>query len=168
VQDVVIRPGRAADAAAVREVIEVAFGRVAEANLVDRLRLHDDTTILVAEIDGEVGGCIVFSRVTAAAGDLRLAGLAPLAIAPFWQGQGVGTLLVEKGLEDCRTRGIDVVVVLGHPGLYGRFGFSAAHARGIACRWVVPEDAFMVKELTPGALSRIRGVVDYRPEFDEV
>ena len=151
-----------------REVIEIAFGRVAEANLVDRLRVHDDTVILVADVDGEVGGAIVFSRVTSQKSDSGLAGLAPLAIAPYWQGQGVGTLLVEKGLEDCVRRGIEAVVVLGHPGFYGRFGFRAAQARGIACKWVVPEDAFMVKELVPGTLAKIRGVVDYLPEFDEV
>jgi len=126
--------------------------------------------VLVATVDGEVAGCIVFSAVDApgASRPLRVAGLAPLAIGPAWQGQGIGTLLMQRGLDDCAARGVEAVVVLGHPGYYARFRFRPAHAHGVACKWVVPEDAFMVRELAPGALDALRGRVDYRPEFDEV
>lgn len=151
-------------------MLVAAFGREGEANLVERLRGDPDTAVLVAIADGELAGCIVFSRVEAPAARraVRVAGLGPLAIAPFWQGQGVGTLLMQAGLEDCARRGVEAVVVLGHPDYYARFGFGPAHARGVSCRWVVPEDAFMVRELAPGALDALRGQVEYRPEFDEV
>lgn len=136
----------------------------------ERLRAHPDTLVLVATVDGELAGCIVFSRVEAPAAlrPVRVAGLAPLAIGPWWQGQGIGTLLMQRGLEACAARGFEAVVVLGHPGYYARFGFRPAHAHGVACRWVVPEDAFMVRALVPGALDALRGRVDYLPEFDEV
>jgi putative acetyltransferase len=151
-------------------VLTDAFGREAEALLVERLRAHPDTAVLVATADGELAGCIVFSRVEApsARRELRVAGLGPMAVGAWWQGQGVGTLLVQKGLEDCARRGIEAVVVLGHPAFYGRFGFRPAHAHGVSCRWVVPEDAFMVHGLAPGALEALAGRVEYLPEFDEV
>lgn len=167
---VLIRPEGPGDAAAARAVLVASFNRPAEAELVERLRCHDDTLILVAEVDGEIAGCLVFSAVTATGSGKRpvVAGLGPLAIAPSWQGQGVGTLLMNKGMEACEQRGIEVLVVLGHPDYYHRFGFRPAHTHGITCKWVVPEDAFMVKELRPGTLSRIAGRLEYRPEFDEV
>jgi putative acetyltransferase len=165
-----VRAEEPGDRAAVHDVLVLAFGREAEANLVERLRGHPDTRVLVADADGEIAGCVVFSLVTAATGgaDLTLAGLGPMAIAPVWQGQGAGTLLLQKGLEACERRGVDAVVVLGHPDYYRRFGFGPAHRHRLSCRWVVPEDAFMVKELRPGALARLRGRVEYLPEFDEV
>jgi putative acetyltransferase len=149
-------------------VLEASFGRSAEADLAGRLRAHADTLTLVAVAGGELAGCVVFSRVRAERSpDVPLAGLGPLGIAPFWQGQGVGTLLIEKGLAASAANGIGAVVVLGHPDYYRRFGFSPAHRYGITCRWVVPEDAFMVKELAPGTLGKLRGRVDYLPDFDD-
>ncbi len=165
--EIVIRTACPADMPALRAVLEMAFARAAEADLVERLCKYPDTVALLAEADGETAGCIVFSRVVHA-GAVQLAGLGPMAIAPFWQGQGVGTLLMQKGMEDCRRRGIDAVVVLGHPDYYRRFGFRPAGEHGISCKWVVPEDAFMVAELRTSALSGVRGRMEYRPEFDEV
>lgn len=166
---IAVREERPGDIAAVRSVVEASFQRAAEADLVDSLRRYDDTLILVAEADGEIAGCIVFSRVVAAGGvSMAIAGLGPMGIAPLWQRQGVGTLLMNEGLDTCERRGIGAVVVVGHPEYYRRFGFSPANVHGITCKWVVPEDAFMVKELRPGALARVTGRVEYRPEFDEV
>jgi putative acetyltransferase len=62
----------------------------------------------------------------------------------------------------------DVVFVLGHPGYYPRFGFIAASRHHIRWERNVPDEAFMVAELLPGALDGLSGVVHYRPEFDEV
>ncbi|ETX07609.1 MAG: hypothetical protein ETSY2_10210, partial [Candidatus Entotheonella gemina] len=61
-----------------------------------------------------------------------------------------------------------VVVVLGHPHYYPKFGFTPSKPHGIEWEHEVPEDVFMVKELQPGALAQTRGVVKYRPEFNEV
>jgi putative acetyltransferase len=73
-------------------------------------------------------------------------------------------VLVRAGLDVCRARH-DLVVVLGHPGYYPRFGFVVAAAHGLTCEYPSPPEAFMVVELRPGALSRARGLVRYRPEF---
>jgi len=165
--EIILRGAQPADAAALHALLAQAFGRESEALLVERLQAYPDTVVLLAEADGELAGCLVFSAVSHA-GHQRLAGLGPMAIAPFWQGQGIGTLLMQRGLGDCAAAGIDAVVVLGHPDYYRRFGFRPAQERGLRCRWVVPEDAFMVLELRPGALAGLRGQLDYRPEFDEV
>ncbi len=90
-----------------------------------------------------------------------------MAVAPDWQRQGIGSLLVPVGLELCRAAGYDLAIVLGHTGFYPRFGFRPAPPLGI--RWEHGADAhFMVMELQPGALAGANGVVRYRPEFDGV
>jgi putative acetyltransferase len=93
------------------------------------------------------------------------AGLAPLAVLPDHQRQGVGSQLVRAGLETCRSRGLSVIVVLGHPEYYPRFGFVPASMKGLEYEHVGPSEAFMVLELQPGVLAHARGVVRYHPEF---
>ena len=94
-------------------------------------------------------------------------GLAPLAVLPEYQRQGVGSRLIEAGLEACRARNAGVVVVLGHPAYYPKFGFVRASTQGLAYTHPGHEEAFMVLELQPGALAHTRGVVHFRPEFDQ-
>ena len=64
-----------------------------------------------------------------------------------------------------RGSGFEIVVVLGHPDYYPRFGFDQADGHGIAWEFDAPVEAFMVMELRDGALEGIRGTVCYRPEF---
>jgi putative acetyltransferase len=61
-----------------------------------------------------------------------------------------------------------VVVVLGHPTYYPRFGFVPAAGKGLRCEYPVPDEVFMVAELVPGALQGRTGLVKYRPEFAAV
>jgi putative acetyltransferase len=93
-------------------------------------------------------------------------GLAPMAVLPEYQRQGIGTLLVREGLQDCRRIGHDVVVVLGHPDYYPRFGFVRASSKGLRSVYDVADDVFMVAELTAGALKGRTGLVRYHPEFN--
>lgn len=163
----IVRPETPADGAAVRRLNELAFGRADEARLVDRLRDSGVLAVsLVAEVEGRVAGHIAFSPVTGLGA--KVLGLAPMAVAPKWQGQGIGSRLVREGLAACRRTGAELVVVLGHPGFYPRFGFVPAAPLGIGCEYAVPADAFMVTELVPGVLAGRRGVVRFRPEFAEV
>jgi putative acetyltransferase len=127
----VIRYARAADHGAIENVLRLAFGRPDEAALVARLRAEEDALFeLIAEEDDEVVGHILFSRLWADRFELYGA-LAPLAVHPDRHRQGLGSKLVRGGLECAREFGCHGVLVLGDPGYYGRFGFSADAAREI-------------------------------------
>jgi putative acetyltransferase len=120
-----IRAETDADHAAIHAVNAAAFPTAAEADLVDALRQQARPLIsLVAEQDGVIVGHILFSPVTLdSQPDLRIMGLAPMAVAPEHQRSGIGSALVRAGLEQCRQLGYQAVVVLGHPEYYPRFGF---------------------------------------------
>jgi putative acetyltransferase len=164
-----VRAEQPGDAAAIRRVHERAFGRANEAVLVDALRDAGAHVVsLVAEDDdGAVVGHIVFSRVAVGDGGGGL-GLGPVAVVPERQGLGLGSLLVRRGLAECRRYGHGVVIVLGHPGFYPRFGFVPASTRGLRSEYNAPDDAFLVVELVPGALGAARGLVRYHPAFARV
>ncbi len=164
---VAVRPEAAADLTAVREVNERAFGRTGEADIVDSLRGVAGAISLVAVVDGRVVGHVLFTPVTLEHKKKGMTGvgLAPLAVLPEFQKQGVGSALVRSGLEACRAAGHALVVVIGHPKYYPRFGFVTAIRHGFSSEYPVPPAAFMICELTPGALAAAFGLVKYRPEF---
>lgn len=166
----VIRDEQLADAAAVWQVNAEAFGREAEARLVEALRRQAQPLIsLVAEADGAIVGHILFTPVTLAGQpQLRIMGLAPMAVLPTQQRQGAGSALVRAGLARCLEQGFDAVVVLGHPAYYPRFGFTPAAARGLRSEYEVPDEAFMVLELRPDALRGASGTLAYHPAFASV
>jgi len=89
-------------------------------------------------------------------------------VLPEHQNRGVGSLLVQEGLRECERIGCDLIVVVGHPEYYPRFGFVPAKQKGLSCEYPVPPEVFMVAELKPGALTGKQGLVKYRPEFDLV
>jgi len=115
-------------------------------------------------------GHILFSPVTVQSDGASWGamGLGPMAVLPEHQGKGIGSQLVEVGLEECRKTWYEVVVVLGHPEFYPRFGFEPSKPLGIRWEKDVPEEVFMVTELREGALAERGGVVKYLPEFDRV
>ena len=167
-----IRPEQATDATAVRYLNELAFGRAEEADLVDMLRSRClDAPSLVA-LDGEVVvGHILFTPVVVEHGNDRVTGmgLAPMAVLPSHQGQGVGSALVRRGLELLHDRRCPFVVVVGHPSYYPRFGFEPASRRGLTSqRPGMPDDAFMAIVLDERAMAGVAGVARYRGEFDSV
>ena len=167
--DVSIRSEQPDDAAAVREINEQAFGGALEANIVDAVRESPESISLVATLDGRVIGHILFTPVTVTppAPDARVAGLAPMAVRPEFQRQGVGATLVRAGLDACRQHGYTGVVVVGHPEYYPRFGFVPAHTRGLEYEAPLPPEVFMAVELRAGGLPGRPGIVRYRPEFAE-
>lgn len=168
---IIVRAETAEDIEAVRRVNELAFEQAEEATLVDALRVAAHPHIsLVAEADGQVIGHIFLSPVTIEMEERAplIYGLAPMAVLPEYQNQGVGSRLVREGLSECRRIGCGAVVVLGHPEYYPRFGFVPASRKGLRCEYPVPDEAFMVVELTPGALLSARGLVKYHPEFGNV
>ena len=169
--DVMIRPEEPLDLRAIRGVNLAAFPNAGEANLVDKVRANGKATLsLVAVQDDRIVGHILFSPVTIESnrGQHLLLGLAPMAVLPYLQRQGIGSQLVEEGLVHSRRVGAGCVVVLGHSDYYPRFGFKTASQVGISCLYDVPDERFMVVQLVDGALSDISGLVRYQPEFASV
>ncbi len=165
-----IRAEEPRDWAAVQTLNEAAFGQPAEARLVAALREQANPVIsLVAEDEGAILGYILFSPVTLTGHpELKIMGLAPMAVAPERQRQGIGSSLVRAGLDECRKLGFGAVVVLGHPKYYPRFGFSPAARLNIGCEYDVPEEFFMAMELEPGHLRGVSGTIRYHEAFNSV
>ena len=169
-KNVVIRAETATDHEAIRKVNRLAFGQDAEARLVDALREGGYVRLsLVAEKDDQIVGHILFSDlpILTDAGTVSALSLAPMGVLPAYQRQGIGFALVRQGLEACRDQGHRIVIVLGHPEFYPRFGFSAKLAEPLSSPFGGGE-AWMALELISGALAGVTGNVQYPPPFNEV
>ena len=164
-----IRPEEPGDIRAIHQVNRQAFETAVEASLVDALRRRAQPLIsLVAVVDDEVAGHILFSPVTLSSDPgARIMGLAPMAVLPAKQRQGIGTALVRAGLEECRRLSFEAVIVLGHADYYPRFGFVPASRYGLTCEYDVPDDVFMVLELSAGTLEGRSGVIRYHAAFGD-
>ncbi|HWF09126.1 MAG TPA: N-acetyltransferase [Bryobacteraceae bacterium] len=159
-------PGNADERTAIHAVNEAAFGGPDEADLVDALRAGEYALVsLVAVIGGKMTGHILFSRMWIDTSSARVSAvaLAPVAVLPADQRKGIGGMLIRRGLELLRDRGERIVIVLGHPDYYPRFGFSTVKARLLASPF--PAEAVMAMELSPGALDGVKGPVIYPPPF---
>jgi putative acetyltransferase len=144
----------------VHALVEVAFGRRAEAGLVDRLREDGSVVLsLVALDDNVIVGYILLTRMEA---PFTALGLAPLAVRPDRQRAGIGSRLVSAALDRVRAAGWQAVFVFGDPGYYGRFGFDAALARGFSSPYAGPH--LMVLALT-GQLPVSAGAIAYARPF---
>jgi putative acetyltransferase len=163
----VVRPEVVTDHEAIRHVHRLAFGQDAEARLVDVLRDGGYLRVsLVAEQGGKIVGHVLFSDlpILTDAGTVPALALAPLAVLPEFQKQGAGSALMRHGLEACKEQGHRIVVVLGHPLFYQRFGFSPKLAAPLESPYSGRE-SFMAVELAPGALEGVTGRVQYPPPF---
>jgi len=161
---ITVRDEQPADLAAIRAVNDAAFDQPLEGHIVDELRRHGAVRLsLVAEVDGQVVGHILFSPVISAGAEGL--GLGPMAVTPEQQRRGVGAALIEAALARLRAAGCAFIVVLGHDGYYTRFGFVPASRHGMRCEWDVPDQAFMVHVLDAQAAASAAGLIRYRPEF---
>lgn len=165
-----IRPETIADHDAIRQINRLAFGHDAEARLVDALREGGYVRVsLVAERDGQVVGHILFSDlpIITEVGIVPALALAPMAVLPAFHRQGIGSALVRRAIEVCREQGHRIVIVLGHPDFYPRFGFSAKLAESLSSPFGGGA-AWMALELMPGALAGVTGTVQYPPPFNDL
>ncbi len=167
---VLVRPERAADLEAIRAVVAAAFGRQDEARLVELIRRSPDyipDLALVAEDRGAIPGHVMFSRTVLIDGDAvhPVLALAPVSVVPDRQRAGIGTALVREGIARADARGEPLVVVLGHPAYYPRFGFEPASQYGVLKPSPdIPDAAFMILPLS-GYDPPVRGRVQYSEAF---
>ncbi|WDE06693.1 N-acetyltransferase [Thalassomonas viridans] len=125
--------------------------------------LEDKTALpvlsLVAEQNGQAVGHILFSSVSVIGASVNQAYiLAPLAVLASHQGSGIGTALINRGLDILKARNAEFVLVLGDPGYYSRTGFVAGHNISPPYELAYPQ-AWMAQELKKDALKNIKGKV---------
>ncbi len=167
---VIIREEKKQDIELIRQVNNKAFGQSQEANIVDKLRNNCPSFLsLVSELDNKVVGHILFTPVIIETDKEALEGmgLAPMAVLPEHQKQGIGSKLVKEGLNKVQKSGCPFVIVLGHAEYYPKFGFEPAKQYGIRSEWKVPDEAFMIVVFDKSKLQGISGVAKYRSEFAE-
>ena len=159
-------------------VERAAFGQDDEAELVRNL-LDDPSAqpllSLLARVNERPVGHVLFTsvRIDDAPHPVSAAILAPLAVVPDAQRQGVGGFLIEQGMNLLSDRGVGLVFVAGHPDYYPRHGFEPAAPHGFSPPFPMPpefEDAWMVRALREGLIGSIRGGVVcadalHKPEY---
>jgi putative acetyltransferase len=162
--EIEIRNEEAKDIEAVREILRRAFPTEAESRLVDALRINGKAVVsLVAVQDGQVLGHILFSPVTTTPpSEAKGVGLAPVAVHPEVQSQGIGSRLIREGLHRCAELGYDYGVVLGDPNYYQRFGFERASQSGMQNEYGVDHEFMLIRFTDQGPA---QGLVKYAPEF---
>ena len=175
--DIKIRKEAVTDHLKVFSIIEQAFiteelSDHREQFLVERLRLSGSfipELSLVAEVDGEVVGHILLTKISICDGDTKhqSLALAPVSVLPEFQGRGIGSTLIKAAHTKAISLGYGSVVILGHKDYYPRFGYKTASQFGILLPFDVPEEYVMAIELIPNALDGVRGVVEYDPTFSE-
>lgn len=160
-----VRRERPGDEQAIYSLTEAAFREMKfsdgdEQDLVNRLRDDGDLTVsFVAETGGTIIGHIAFSPVTIVGGASDWYGLGPVSVEPARQGEGIGSILVNTGLDELRARNAGGCVLLGDPAYYARFGFR--HDPRLAYPGPLPE--YFQFLLLNGAMPS--GEVRYAPAF---
>lgn len=139
------RPETEQDIPAIREVVLGAFPTPMEADLVEALRADPawlpGLSTVAEDADGAIAGYALLTRCHV--GDSTALALGPCAVLPRHQRQGAGSAAIRTGIEAARAMGENLVLVLGHPGYYPRFGFTRASAHGIRPSFEVPDEAMM-------------------------
>jgi len=167
----IIRQETKADIHGIHALHELAFGQQLEANIVDTLRNNCEGLFsLVAIENGKLVGHILFSpaEIEGPHGIINGMGLAPMAVLPDMQRRGIGTQLINKGIEELRKLRCPFILVVGHHTYYPRFGFERASLYGIRCQWEgMPDEAFMILWLDTSKAGQVSGLAKYREEFNE-
>ncbi len=168
--DVSIRNERKNDYDEIRKINDLAFGQENEGKMIEALRKTSDFNSLlslVAEIKDKIVGHILFYpiKIRNKAEKCTVLSLAPLAVHPEYQNQGIGDKLVKRGLEIAKELDFSIVIVVGHPKYYPRFGFTPARNWGIKLPFDVPDDVFLALELKENSLKNCSGIVEYPKEY---
>jgi putative acetyltransferase len=159
------------DTDAIFEVNYQAFAQDGEARLVNALRDDGDylTELSLVAVSGDrIIGHILFPPISIVSdtAEIPALALATLSVHQDFQCLGIGTALIEEGLKECQRLGHRIVIVVGHPTYYPKFGFTVARDHGINAPFPCPDKAFMALSLARGALDGISGMVRYPHAFD--
>lgn len=168
-----IRQEEANDFPAIYDLNSKAFKRKVEARLVDRLRLCDafvPELSLLATVGERRVGYILFTKISIVdeMKETPSLALAPMAVHPEFQRQGVGSQLIRYGFEKARMMGYKSVIVLGHAEYYSKLGFVPTSRWGITPPYNVPASSFMGIELIENGLTGVKGTVRYSKEFEQI
>lgn len=173
--EVIYRPETQDDFQEVFEINHKAFGQQNEAKLVNALRNNPNVFIpelsIVASKNNAIIGHILFTKINIKNDDKTLnesLAIAPMAVLPEFQKNGIGGQLIRRGLETAKQLGYQSVIVLGHEDYYPKFGFEPAEKWNIKAPFDVASNVFMAIELVKGSLENISGTVIYPKEFETV
>jgi putative acetyltransferase len=173
---VLIRRAGPNDTESIRWVHGAAFARAGypdgppEVVLANELRAcpaYLPTLDLVAEVDGAVVGHVIATRATIGPDASPVLGLGPLGVHPDHQGQGVGSVLVRATIARADEMGEPMIVLLGDPSYYARFGFVLSSTVGIE----PPDEAWVHHfQVRPGQNydPAVRGRFAYAEPFDHL
>jgi putative acetyltransferase len=172
--DLKIRKENKDDIKEIYKINSLAFGQENEARLVNLLR--ESVTFvpelsLVATMDNKILGHILFTKIKIVndnQNEVDSLALAPMAVKPNIQKNGIGGQLIRAGLDKARELNFKSVIVLGHKHYYPKFGFVPTSKWNIKSPFDVPTDAYMAIELIEGSLKNVYGTVEYPKEFDIV
>ena len=168
---ITIRHEQPSDIEQIRNVNDLAFKQPSESGIVDKIRDSCQNIIsLVALSEDKIVGHILFSpsKIGTPDGEIEGMGLAPLAVQPDFQNQGIGSMLAQEGIKIVKETECPFLIVLGHEKYYPRFGFKPASQFGLKCQWEgVPDGAFMAMIFDKVQMNNVSGIVRYRDEFNE-
>ncbi|NOU93630.1 GNAT family N-acetyltransferase [Paenibacillus sp. LMG 31456] len=167
-----IRTEAREDYSEVYELNYQAFGnRDDESKLVERIRNSEHFVpelSIVAELNNEIVGHLLLSKASVVNSEnhQNVIVLAPIAIKPPYQKQGIGSQLIHEGKKRCKEQGYGIILLIGHPSYYPKFGFMPAGDYGIELKqFKVPNEVFMVCEVIEGELQKCKGELIYPPTF---
>jgi putative acetyltransferase len=168
--NVKIRAEKKEDYEKITEINTLAFHQPNEGKMVEALRKNPrflPELSLVAFSDNEIIGHVLFFPVDIKTASERITvlSLAPIAVHPTYQKQGVGKKLIHTGIAKARQLPFPAIIVLGHPSYYPCFGFVRASTWGIILPFEAPDEASMVLVLHPSSLEQRKGMVEYPAEY---
>jgi len=171
---IAIRSENPKDYDVIYEINKQAFNGEIEAKLINTIRNSNNfipDLSLVALKDKKIVGHILLSqaKIKNKEAEKPILILAPIAVLPEFQRQGIGSLLVKTGLEKCKNLNHNIIVLVGYPDFFSRFGFLPARNKGLepSLKGDIPDEAFMVCELEKDVLKRIKGLVEFPSYFEK-
>lgn len=166
----IIRQETPEDFDQIYDLVKVAFQTAKVSNgkeqdFVNQLRAGGNylpELALVVEENGEIIGHIMLTKahITGASGKFPVLLLAPVSIVLSQRGKGIGSRLIRESFGLARKMGYGIVLLVGDPSYYVRFGFNKASSFGIKPTHDIPDENVMVCELAPGVLKGVSGIAD--------